>query len=147
MPTISKSTIVPYTQEQMYDLVNDIRKYSEFIPWCTRSEILQETSDEIHAELTFSSSGMEKSFSTINRLQPHKMIEIRLLQGPFRQLEGFWRFEENSDARGCQVMLDLEFEFSNYFLGLMFGPVFHQVAVSLVDAFKERAKHVYGEIA
>lgn len=144
MPTISKSAEVPYTQEQMYELVNDIENYSEFIPWCVSSEIISRTPDEVRATLSFASRGIQKSFTTLNRLQPHKMVEIRLVHGPFRQLEGFWRFEPSSDSHS-RVMLDLEFEFSNKLLAMMFGPLFHQVASTLVDAFIKRADHVYGK--
>jgi ribosome-associated toxin RatA of RatAB toxin-antitoxin module len=143
MPTINKSTVVPYTQEQMYALVNDVSTYAEFVPWCVKSRALDRSEDEVHGELTFSKGGLEKAFSTINRLQPHKMIELRLLNGPFKQLEGFWRFEELGDNES-RVMLDLEYEFSNMLIAMMFGPVFQQVAVTLVDAFSDRAKVVYG---
>lgn len=144
MPTINKSAEVAYTQEQMYQLVNDIEDYPEFIPWCVSSEIISRTPDEVRATLSFASGGMQKSFTTLNRLQPHKMIEIRLVHGPFRQLEGFWRFEPSGNSQS-RVMLDLEFEFSNKILAMMFGPVFHQVASTLVDAFIKRADSVYGQ--
>lgn len=144
MPTINKKAVVPYTTQQMYDLVNDIEKYREFVPWCERSKVLSQTDDEIRATLAFSRGGIAKSFTTMNRLQPHRMIEIRLVDGPFKQLEGFWRFEEveNSHSR---IVLDLEFEFSNRLLAMMFGPLFHQVAVMLVDCFSARAKEVYSK--
>lgn len=142
MPSIKKQKIIPYTQAEMYALVNDVTKYKEFVPWCVMSRVLSESEDEIRATLEFSSGGLHKSFSTLNRLQPHKMIEIRLIDGPFRHLEGFWQFDEVGDGRS-RVSLDLEFEFSTRLLGMMFGPVFNQVASSLVDAFCIRAKEVY----
>lgn len=145
MPIVHKSIIVPYTPQQMFDLVNDISHYPQFIPACVASEVIDANPDEIHATLHFSRSGFQKSFTTINRLSPYKMIEIRLLQGPFRQLEGFWRFEA-VENNGCEIILDLEFEFSNKILAMMFGPIFHQVAVTLIEAFQQRAKVVYGEI-
>lgn len=144
MPTINKSTIVSYTPEQMFDLVNDIESYPQFVPWCVSSEIINRSEDEIRATLSFARSGIQKSFTTMNRLQPHRMIEIRLVNGPFKQLEGFWRFEPHNNSRHCRVVLDLEFEFSTNLLAMMFGPVFHQIAVMLVDAFTKRAKDVYG---
>ncbi len=141
MPTINKTADVPYTQQQMYELVDDIALYSEFVPWCVATEILYRDEDEVRAKLSFASGAIQKSFTTLNRLQPHKMVEIRLVKGPFRMLEGFWRFEELDDG-GCRVMLDLEFEFSNRLLALMFGPVFSQVATTLVDSFVKRANEV-----
>lgn len=142
MPSIKKMKIIPYTQEQMYVLVNDVARYQEFVPWCTGSRVLSQTMDEIKATLAFSGSGLSKSFTTLNRLQPHKLIEIRLIDGPFRHLEGFWQFDA-MDGDRSKVSLDLEFEFSTKIIGMMFGPIFNQVASSLVDAFCKRAEVIY----
>lgn len=142
MPIIHQELVVPFTVSQMFDLVNDIRSYPQFVPYCKSTEILSETDDEVKATLVLAGGGFQKSFSTCNRLQKDKMIEISLLDGPFKNLEGFWRFE--SVDRGCKVGLDLEFEFSNKLLGMAFGPVFSQVANALVDAFSKRAEVVYG---
>jgi ribosome-associated toxin RatA of RatAB toxin-antitoxin module len=79
MPHIKKVARVPHTPQQMYDLVNDVNKYHEFVPWCAESVILSRTEDEIRATLSFARSGFQKSFTTLNRLQPHKMVEIRLM--------------------------------------------------------------------
>ncbi len=144
MAIIHKSAIVPYTNVQMFDLVNDVEKYSEFVPYCAESKIEQpRREDEIRAALTFSSTGIHKSFTTLNRLQPHKLIEMRLLNGPFKHLEGFWSFKEFPDNSHCEVTLNLEFEFSTTVLRMLFGPVFNQVASMLVDAFQKRAAIVY----
>jgi len=144
MASISKSKVVPYSAAKMFDLVNKVEDYPEFIPACHASEVKRHGDDEIHATLHFAKGGIQKSFTTCNRLQKNKMIEIRLLNGPFSHLEGFWRFETLSDG-GCKIMLDLEFEFASFLLGVAFGPVFHQVATTLVDAFCDRAVEVYGE--
>lgn len=144
MPDINRHKIVPYTPEQMYALVNDVASYREFLPYCTESYLVSCGPDEIRATLTFARSGMHKSFTTLNRMQPHKMIEIRLVNGPFKHLEGFWRFDLREKDH-CRVSLDLEFEFSSRLLALMFGPLFNQVASMLVDAFCKRAETVYGK--
>lgn len=128
----------------MYKLVNDVASYADFIPWCVSSRIDSCTHDEIRATLAFSRGGLHKAFTTLNRLQPHKMIEIRLVNGPFKHLEGFWRFEEVANGH-CRVALDLEFEFSSRLVGMMFGPIFHQIANTLVDSFCSRAEVVYGQ--
>lgn len=143
MAIINKSAIVPYTPAQMYQLVNDVEKYAEFVPYCTGSHVDSQSEDEIHATLTFSGAGIQKSFTTLNRLQPHKLVEMRLVTGPFKQLEGFWSFEP-MDTDLCRVTLNLEFELSAGMLKLVFGPVFNQVALMLVDSFQKRAKQVYG---
>lgn len=142
MPSIKKAKVVPYSQQQMYALVNDVAKYHEFVPWCVESTVLDQNEDEIRATLGFASKGLSKSFTTLNRLQPHKMIEIRLVDGPFRHLEGFWQFDA-LEAGKSRVSLDLEFEFSAKLVSMMFGPVFNQVASTLVDAFCNRAMEVY----
>ncbi|MBB71026.1 MAG: ubiquinone-binding protein [Legionellales bacterium] len=142
--TINRKAVVPYTAQQMYNLVNDIPSYPEFLPWCESSEILSATDDEIRATLVLSKGGLQKAFTTCNRLQKDKMIEVRLVSGPFHHLEGFWRFE-NIDGGGSKVSLDMEFEFSNRILSMMLGPIFNQIANSFVEVFSERAKVVYGD--
>lgn len=144
MTVIRRDKVVPHSAAQMYDLVNDIANYPTFLPWCTRSLVLSSDEDEIKAELTLAKGGLEKSFTTCNRLQKHKMIEVRLVSGPFKQLEGFWRFEALDD-NSCKVSLDLEFEFNNFLVGMALGPVFHQITNSLVDAFCERAAILYAK--
>jgi ribosome-associated toxin RatA of RatAB toxin-antitoxin module len=141
MTVINKSAVVPYTAAQMFDLVNDIEQYSQFVPYCVNSRVLERNVDEIHAALTFSGAGIHKTFSTLNRLQPHKMVEMRLVNGPFKSLEGFWTFDAMENQ--CRVTLNLEFEFSAGVLKMLFGPVFNQVASMLVDAFHQRADQVY----
>lgn len=144
MTTINKSALVPYTPQEMYSLVRDIEAYPQFLPWCTQARILSQDQDEVRATLWLSKGGVDKAFTTSNRHQVNKMIEIRLVEGPFKCLEGFWRFDALGD-RGCKVSLDIAFEFSSRMLGLVVGPVFNQVANSLVDSFQKRAVQVYGK--
>jgi ribosome-associated toxin RatA of RatAB toxin-antitoxin module len=143
MQTISRSALVPYTNAQMYDLVNDIKSYPDFLPWCRRSRVISEDEDEIRAELELAKGSLHKTFATCNRLQHHKMIEMRLLEGPFKHLEGFWRFT-SLDETSSKVSLDMEFEFKNRILTMTVGPMFNQIANSLVDAFTQRARQIYG---
>lgn len=142
MPIINHSLAVPHSVSEMYQLVNCVEDYAKFLPWCKESSVLTRTEDEVRATLVLTGGGFQKSFTTCNRLQKDKMIEIRLLNGPFHQLEGFWRFD--SLDKGCRVTLDLEFEFSSKLIALAFGPVFNQVANTLVEAFRKRADEVYG---
>lgn len=144
MTEIQKVKVVPYSVDQMYALVNDVGAYQEFIPCCVSSSVLSETPAALSATLTFARGGMQKSFTTRNLLQPGKVIEMRLVDGPFKALEGYWRFDALEGGRS-QVALDLKFEFSSRMIGMMFGSIFHQVASRLVDSFSERALAVYGE--
>ena len=145
MTILQRNALVPYSCAQMYDLVDNIEGYAEFLPWCKKADVLSRTQDEVRATLTLAYGGFEKAFTTCNRLQHHKMIEIRLVDGPFRHLEGFWRFDALPDNQGCQVSLDLEFEFSNKLIGMAFGPVFKQTTEALVSAFCKQAEVVYGK--
>jgi ribosome-associated toxin RatA of RatAB toxin-antitoxin module len=114
--------------------VDDVRRYQEFLPWVKDSRELERRDDLVVGQLLFAKAGFEKSFTTRNYRQPGKMIEIRLVRGPFHQLEGFWRFEPMGEG-ACKVSLDLEFEFANRLLAMAFGKVFTQVAGTLVDSF------------
>ena len=143
MPLIHRNALVPYTAAEMYVLVDDIDAYPEFLPWCKSATVLRRDRDEVRARIDMAKGGIHKSFTTCNRLQENKIIEMRLLEGPFSHLEGFWRFEALGE-NGCKVLLDLEFEFSNRILKMMVGPIFDQIANTLVDAFCERAIEVYG---
>ncbi len=143
MPTIKRTLTVPYSATQMFELVNRIEDYPHFVPWCKSAEILTRTPDEIRARLDFSRGGLHKSFTTQNRLQSGKMIEVRLVEGPFHNLEGFWMFEDTPD--GSTVTLDMSFEFSNKLTSMMFGPLFTTVTNLLVDVFCQRATQVYGK--
>ena len=134
---------MPYSAEQMYDLVNDFQKYPDFLPWCAASKEISRSENEVEASLDIAHSGIHKSFTTRNRLQPGQLIEMHLVEGPFKYLNGVWRFEKLGDA-GSKVGLDLEFEFSSKLLGMTFGPFFSKIASSLVDAFIQRAQKVYG---
>lgn len=144
MTTISRSALVPYTPAQMYELVDDVASYPQFLPWCRDAKVLARDEDEVRATLDIAYGGLHKSFTTLNRLQHNKMIEIRLVSGPFKRLEGFWRFDGLGED-GSKVSLDLEFEFSGRLLSMTFGPVFGQIANSMLDAFVRRAESVHGK--
>lgn len=143
MPAIHRSALVPYSPAEMYSLVNDIDSYPQFLPWCKSARVLSRGDDEVRASLELARGGFEKSFTTCNRLQKNKMIEMRLVEGPFRHLEGFWRFEPLGE-QACKVSLDMDFEFANKLVGLALGSLFNQIANTLVDSFCKRAIDVYG---
>lgn len=144
MQAIQKSVIVPYTPKQMFDLVNAVGDYPKFLQWCEASEVLSQNEDEVVATLHLSAAGFKKSFTTRNLLRTDKMVEIQLVDGPFKHLEGFWQFEALEEGKQCRVQLDLKFEFLNHLFSMLIGPIFHQIASTLVDAFQKRAHEVYG---
>jgi ribosome-associated toxin RatA of RatAB toxin-antitoxin module len=141
---IKRSALVPYTPQEMFALVSDVDTYPQFLPWCVGAETLQRGDNEVQARIAFSMSGVSKSFTTRNRLVGNEAIHMRLVDGPFRQLEGSWRFEPLGDA-GCKISLNLDYDFSSRMVGMVTGPVFNKIANSLVDAFQKRAVEVYGK--
>ncbi len=144
MTAVSKSALVPYTAAEMFALVDDIDVYADFLPWCRSATVHERRNDEVRATIEVAKGAVQKSFTTVNRLQRDKMIEMRLVEGPFRHLQGYWRFEALGD-QACKVMLDLDFEFSNKLMGMVFGSVFHQIANTMVDVFCKRAVDIYGK--
>ncbi|MGH8504139.1 MAG: type II toxin-antitoxin system RatA family toxin [Gammaproteobacteria bacterium] len=143
MKAIHRNATVPYTPAEMFQLVDDIEAYPQFLPWCRGARVLERDEQRVRATLAVATGRMEKSFTTLNVLRPHKQIEMRLVEGPFRRLEGLWRFESMAGG-GCRVLLDMTIEMSGRIMALTLGPVFHHAANHLVDAFVNRARQVYG---
>ena len=143
MAVINKSALVPYTPIQMFKLVDDIEAYVEFLPWCSGSTVLARTDRDVTASLEISHSGFQKAFTTRNIYEVDHRINMTLVEGPFKKLEGVWQFQALGD-QGCKIILDLEFEFKSRLIGMSFGPLFGQMAGSLVDAFTQRASNIYG---
>ncbi len=144
MAVVHRHKVVPYGAAEMFALVNDVEAYPEFLPWCRSAKIIKNKGDEVCATIELAVGAVHKRFSTCNRVQKNKMIEVRLVEGPFRHLEGFWRFEPLGE-RACKVVLDMEFEFASRLLSAALGPIFHQIVNALVDAFCRRAEEVYGK--
>lgn len=141
---VTRSALVPYTQQEMFALVSAVDTYPQFLPWCSDARTLSRENNEVQARIDFSVSGVSKSFTTRNRLIGSEAILMQLVDGPFSQLEGSWRFEPLGDA-GCKISLDLEYDFSSRMMSMVTGPVFNKIANSLVDAFRQRAVEVYGK--
>lgn len=144
MSTIRRSAVVPYSDHEMYTLVADIAAYPRFLPWCGGARILKQDADIVEAAITIAYHGVHKTFTTRNLLQKDKMMEMRLVEGPFRHLHGYWRFTA-LDELACKIEFDLEFEVSNRLLAVVLNPVFSGIANQLVDAFYKRAAAIYGK--
>lgn len=145
MTTLNRSALVSYSPAEMFTLVDDIESYPKFLPWCRATEIHSRDTDEVYATIEIARGAIHKSFTTHNRMQQNKIIEMRLVKGPFHHLEGFWRFDPIGETEGCRVSLDMKFEFSNRLISLAFGPIFSEITGSLVDSFCKRAKDRYGQ--
>ena len=145
MTLISRNALVHYSVEEMYALVDNIENYADFLPWCGSTSIISRDDNEVTASIEIARGALNKTFTTLNRLQKNKMIEMRLIKGPFKHLQGFWRFDALKDNQASKISLDLDFEFENSLVALAAGAIFNQIANSMVDAFCKRAVEVYGE--
>lgn len=145
MTTINKSALVPHSPEEMFKLVDNINAYSEFLPWCGKAIEIFRDEKNVEASLLISHSGLNKEFTTQNKNTAFTKIEMHLVNGPFKNLDGVWLFESLGETKtACKVSLNLEFEFSSKIIGIALGPVFSKIANNLVDAFIKRADTVYG---
>ena len=142
MPRISRSALVMYSAEQMYDLVSDIESYAEFLPGCSGAHIDRCHGDELDATLDIGKGALSYRFSTRNKMTPGQSIEMRLLKGPFSRLFGVWTFQPLGE--GSKVSLELEFEMNNRLTEATLGRLLGQMLGAMVDAFSNRAKQIYG---
>ena len=146
MTNVSTSVCVNYTPEDMYELVNDVRSYPSYIPMCSQVRLLTQTPDSLKATITMAKGKIKLSFTTENTMEAGKSIRMRLVEGPFKRLNGLWRFEPSGD-RGCEATFRLDFEFANALLSMAFGGFFKEVAESMVEAFCRQAVLKYGDRA
>jgi ribosome-associated toxin RatA of RatAB toxin-antitoxin module len=142
MKTIHKTVLLAYSAEEMFSLVTDVPRYSEFLPWCDHSRIIEQHQHGMTAEIGMSLGGIRKSFTTQNTHTEGRSVSLKLLNGPFKQLEGHWSFTPLGQERACKVELHLSYSFESMF-GALVGPIFDRIAASLVDAFVKRAEQVY----
>jgi ribosome-associated toxin RatA of RatAB toxin-antitoxin module len=143
MPAIRRSARVPYTAAQMFDLVNDIEAYPQFLHWCRGARVAVSAADTVEATVDIGIGGMHKSFMTRNTLERPRRIGITLLSGPFRRLDGAWTFADVPGG-GTDVELALDYEVNYSPLAFVFAAVFEEVARSQLNAFVRRAGAVYG---
>lgn len=143
---IERSALVSYSAEQMYQLVNDIAAYPQFMDGCDGAEILAAGDGWLEARLDLSMAGMRQSFTTRNTLVAPESVHMALVSGPFQALEGDWRFTPLT-ASACKVSFELRFEFANKMLALAAGKWFEKIASRQVDALTQRAQVVYGPAA
>jgi len=146
MKTVHKSVLIWYSPQEMFDLVTDVAKYPAFLPWCDHAKVIGEHETGVTAEIGLSFGGIRQTFTTRNEHVPGREVSLRLVNGPFSQLDGQWSFLPVGEGkqRACKVELTLNYGFSNATLSKLVGPVFDRIAGSLVDAFVKRAEQVYG---
>ena len=143
MQCVKKSVLVPYAAAEMFELVDRVERYPEFLPWCAGAQVLEAAGGRKTARLEIDYHGVRANFITDNVNDPPASIVITLRSGPFRHLHGEWRLRA-LDANACKVEFDLSYEFASQLLERIVGPVFNHIASTFVDAFVRRAESVYG---
>ena len=142
MPTHAERRLVPYAPQQLYDLVADVGKYPQFLPWCVGARVRSRTEDLLRADLTIGFGPFRETFGSRVTLNPHSRIDVSYEKGPFRYLNNHWIFVP--DPKGSLVDFFVDFEFRSRILQAAIGMVFHEAVRRMVNAFEIRARAVYG---
>ena len=142
MPTHAEHKVLPYSPEQMFDLVADVGKYPTFLPWCAGARVKSHTETQLVADLTIGFGPFRESFTSRVELNRPRQIQVKYENGPFRYLNNQWTFEPN--PKGCNVKFYVDFEFRSRMLQAAIGVVFNNAVKLMVNAFLKRAREVYG---
>jgi coenzyme Q-binding protein COQ10 len=142
MPTHAEKRLLRYSAEQMFDLVADVKRYPEFLPWCVGARVLSTTEAELVADLTIGFKLFRETFRSQVTLERPGHVHVRYLNGPFKYLNNHWRFIPT--ATGCEVDFFVDFEFNSRLLQAVIGTVFNEAVRMMVRAFERRAMQLYG---
>lgn len=143
MPTHAERRVLPYTPQQLYDLVADVERYPEFLPWAVACRIRKKQDNVIWADLVIGFKLIRERFTSKVTLHPEKLaIHVEYVEGPFHHLNNHWVFEPHPD--GCTVDFYVDFEFRNKVLQTIIGALFNEAVKRMVAAFETRAKQLYG---
>jgi ribosome-associated toxin RatA of RatAB toxin-antitoxin module len=140
---IRRSALVTFSPEQMFDLVIDVERYPEFLPWVAAAQLHERSGHELLASMEMQRGGVRERFTTRNRFDRPDFMTLQLVQGPFRTLDGRWSFTPIADA-GTRIELEMRFEFASPVVSLLFGKAFEQSCGALIDAFILRARALHG---
>jgi len=142
VPDVKQSVLVEFTPAQMFALVDACEDYPKFLPWCGGATLIHRDASVTRATILINYRGLKQSFTTENVKREPSEMGIRLVEGPFRKLDGSWRFTDLA-GRGCKVEFDLHYEFAGRLLDRLISPVFDHIAGTLVEAFVKRATQIY----
>ena len=138
MYNIHKSAIVLHPAEKMFELVDEVENYPNFLPWCGSTRVIHRDSEITRASIEINFKGIKQSFTTENIKKSDQLMHIRLIDGPFKHLSGIWLFNK-LDENSCQIELTLEYQFSNILLETLISPVFNIIANTFIDEFIKEA--------
>lgn len=143
MPTHAEKRTLPYTPDQLFDLVAAVDRYPEFLPWCLASRITRHEGNVFYADLVIGYKMVREKFgSRVTALRPDH-IHVEYLEGPMKHLSNHWRFKKMPDGN-CEIDFYVDFEFKNPFFQNLMGMFFDKVVTKMVEAFEKRAKDLYG---
>jgi coenzyme Q-binding protein COQ10 len=143
MPTHAERRLLPYTPEQLFDLVADVERYPEFLPWCLAARIRKREGNVIHADLMIGFRMVRERFTSKVELMPPQRIHVTYAEGPFKYLNNHWTFEPMANG-GCMIDFFVDFEFRNRMLQKLIEMLFHEAVRRMVAAFEGRARALYG---
>ena len=143
MALVEKTVLIEQSADRMFALVDACEDYPAFLPWCSRTEVKFRDAQKTVATLHINYHSVKSSFTTENDKEEPKLMKIRLVDGPFRHLEGSWHFRALAD-NACKIEFQLRYEFSSKLFEKVIGPVFSHIANTFVDAFVRRATQIYG---
>jgi len=144
MHCVERSVLVPFSASQMFELVAQVEKYPEFMPWCGGTTVSQRDEHGMQASVTIALAGLRQTFTTLNRHDYPNKIDLELVDGPFSELTGEWVFLPLAQD-ACKVLFTLKYAFSSRTLEALVGPIFNRIASSFIDSFTQRAQAVYGQ--
>lgn len=143
MAVVEKSVLIERTAALMFDLVDRVEEYPKFLPWCGGTELIGRSATHTEARIHINYHGIKAHFATSNDKEPPRWMNIHLTEGPFRHMDGGWKFTPLGET-ACKVEFRLHYEFSSKLLEKALGPVFHRIADTFVDSFVKRAEQIHG---
>lgn len=145
MPSHNEQRVLPYTPQQLYDLVADIESYPSFLPWCLAARIRKREGNVLVADLVIGFKMIRERYTSRVTLTPGQRIDVAYVDGPMKRLTNCWRFQPH--PAGCQIDFHVDFEFRSRVLQTLIGAVFHEAFRRMVGAFETRARALYGDRA
>jgi len=143
MAMVEKSVLIAHSAQEMFDLVDAVEDYPDFLPWCSETRVDFRDDEKTIATLHISYLSVKSHFTTENDKVIPTMMSLHLVDGPFRRLDGVWKFKPLSE-NACKIEFQLSYEFSSKMFEKVIGPVFSQIANTFVEAFVRRADDIYG---
>ncbi|HSX20007.1 MAG TPA: type II toxin-antitoxin system RatA family toxin [Gammaproteobacteria bacterium] len=144
MPQVSKIVQVPFTAQQMYDLINDIEAYPQFLPWCKTATIHTRDATKLEASLCIGKGLVTQTISTSNTMVPNAQIKMQYKAGPFKRCAGSWDFVPAENDH-CKVVFNIDYEFRSILTAMTMEPIFNPITNTMIDAFYKRAQTIYGK--